>query len=501
MTKEEQDRQKLLYDKVCELEIEMSVSSKNNKYIEDIKKSAKLLLYRYALLVQIKDIRKKRGKIEDRIARIHQLQTQSMRGRILSPREQEAINNIHEDETLHEKIAEDYDNKKEIYNDDRIVYLGMDENLENIFYKYPDLFAPYMKVTEKNVEGLKRFLDDAHNFDKDSMKREEILKANSDRYDDEIIDFELGIYFDDDDEKEFKAYKEYKTEIQSSKLDLLEKKVEAMAKIEPLIKEETKKEEIEEVVSLDDVVEYTESHSDVYAEDRLKDLNAEKEDFLQEEEQKIKTNIEKNRINTSDDVIFKSNASTFEKTVKAIKDKLELKARLEEAALGKVVDLSRNYYDEELSKCSLDTDEDIDKIDMDLTNDIYELGIILLLKNKVDFETEMKKKKKHNVDPDSDDAIKVLLDQIYQIGMQYKLFPGFCFNDTKEYDPERVIAEIKSFDGKNYIPLELSELYRATTLHTFTIDDIKKKYEDMYHFDSNKEETNVEEDEKEAMDM
>lgn len=495
MTKEEQDKLKLLYDKVCELEVEMSVSSKNNKYIEDIKKSSKLLLYRYALLVQIKDIRKKRGKIEDRISRINQLQNQSMRGRLLTERELQAIHEIGNDESLHEKIAEEYDNKKEIYNDNRIVYLGMDENLENIFFKYQDLFSPYMKVTDKNVEGLKRFLDDAHNFDKDSMKREEILKANSDRYDDEIIDFEIGIIFDDPNEKEEKDIIKFKSDVTSTKLDLLEKKIELMSGVTEEKVEEKKNVEDAEVVSLEDEVERNDAHTDVYVSDKLRDLNVEKVDFLEEEENKIASSIKKNRIDTSDDAIFKSNASSFEKTIKSIKDKLELKKRLELEALGKVVDVSRNYYDELIEKNELESDEEIDKIDMDVTNDIYELGIILLLKNKLDFETEMKKKKKGNDDPADDEAIKVLLDQIYQIGMQYKLFPGFCFNDTKEFDPEKVIAEIKSFDGKNYVPLELSELYRATTLHTFTIDDIKKKYEEMYHFDITKEEQTTEENE------
>lgn len=496
MTKEEQDKLKLLYDRVCELEVEMSVSSKNNKYIEDIKKSSKLLLYRYALLVQIKDIRKKRGKIEDRISRINQLQNQSMRGRLLTARELQAINEIGNDESLHEKIAEEYDNKKELYNDNRIVYLGMDENLENIFFKYQDLFSPYMKVTDKNVEGLKRFLDDAHNFDKDSMKKEEILKANLDRYDDEIIDFEIGIIFDDPNEKEEKDNKEFKSDVTSTKLDLLEKKIELMSGITEEEKEEEKKtEDDDEVVSLEDEVERNDAHTDVYVSDKLRDLNVEKVDFLEEEENRIASSIKKNRIDTSDDAIFKSNASSFEKTIKSIKDKLELKKRLETEALGKVSDVSRNYYDELIEKNALDSDEEIDRIDMDVTNDIYELGIILLLKNKLDFETEMKKKKKGNTDPADDEAIKVLLDQIYQIGMQYKLFPGFCFNDTKEYDPEKVIAEIKSFDGKNYVPLELSELYRATTLHTFTIDDIKKKYEDMYHLDMTSKEQTTEENE------
>ena len=150
---------KLIREKVNEIEEEMSVSTKNNIYFEDIKKSRKLLVYRYALLLQIKDLARMRSKISTRVEKIKHLKSQSARGRILTEREQEAIYNLKNDIRKREDIIELYDDKKGLYSDKRLAYYGIDDMLINTFIKHAEEFYPFFEVTEKNVYSLKNTLD------------------------------------------------------------------------------------------------------------------------------------------------------------------------------------------------------------------------------------------------------------------------------------------------------------------------------------------------------
>lgn len=503
---------KELYNKVCELEDEMSVTTKNNVYIDDLLKSRRLLLYRYALLLQIKDMRTYRRKVETRIARINTLKGQAARGRMLTKRESEAISKINVDIRKQEEIVESYDNKKEIYSDKRIAYYGMDDDLISIIYKYSYEFEPYFIVNEKNVLELKRQLDESNNI-KDNMNETEILSANQERYGDEIVEFELGIILNTKEEIDVNKVDKKLTSVNLTVNDVDKKIKNDLENYARDITEDELSEEIENALDLkasddknssdnetkkynyfngynlykedmdeiifdsieaeveNDIAMENEKNSDeaqkLLEEDFSKEKEFEDDNFLKDEEENIKDNLESKKIVLTDEEVFKHSAT--KKNEETIKDKLKLKEKLENYINQFGNDMTREYYNNEIRNTSLEDDEIILDIDNKLYLDIYQLGILFYIDQLIS------KKKTDGSDPYD---IKVLINKLYQLKMEYKLFPGMCFSDTEEFKPEDIIDAIKTYATD--ANLDATEMFRIANIFTFSASDIKKKYREMY---------------------
>lgn len=497
---------KELRDIIYELEDEMSVSTRNNLYNDDIRKSKKLLLYRYALLLQIKDIRKVRRKIETRIDRINSLKSLGARGRILTPRESQAIKEIEVDVRKREDIVEIYDNKKEVYSDKRLAYYGFDDELEEVFFKHQTEFDPFFEVNEKNVADLKRQLDEGHKF-KNDLSADEILALNEERYGDEIVDFELGIIFDAEDKTEI-TIKENENETNNNadnenQEDVPEEYVylDNILKLEEDIENKETTEEKEELYnyyngynlykepmkkiildSIDDEIandiaseskNISETSKSLLEEDFDKFKNS-KEDFLDEENKTIEDNVANKKIVVTDDAIFSKSSQV--KTKKLVKDKIILKEKLENYINRKGNDMTREFYNNEIRNNDLDDQMTLDELDKKLNLDLYILGILYQIDKKIS-------KLKNSDDPDTE-AIKVLINNLYQVNMEYKLYPGYCFESVSEYLPETIVEDIRNFDDEN-TKLDVQELYRAAISFTISAEDVKKKYREMYGLDKN----------------
>ena len=305
-----------------------------------------------------------------------------------------------------------------------------------------------------------------HNFNHDKMNKEEIVVLNTNRYGDEIVDFELGINFSDEVVPQIVEFtiESVKPKFQTpnkSKLELLESKIEG-------ILNEKSKINLEEKLEKDNFI-MTESGELIDANKAI--IESKSKDEVKKEDSLSKAkNI--NDLSSSKYAI---------KTVKSIKDKILLKDRLEEYINNKEnVDVARDDYNNLLIKCDLSNDEEVYKLELLLTNDIYQLGILMMLKDELkELEKKANQRKNRKNKTQFEDMISKLSDEIQQLMMQYNCFPGHSFNDVKEYNPEKVEDALKKF-MKDSTSLDLTNMYKAAIDFTFTSEGVRKKYEEFY---------------------
>ncbi|MCQ2978723.1 MAG: hypothetical protein MJ245_02895 [Clostridia bacterium] len=502
---------KSLREKIFELEDELSVSTRTNIYADDIRKSKRLLLYRYGCLLQIKDLAEIRRKISARIERINNLKSLSARGRILTKREQEAVKKINIDERKREEFVEKYDNKKEIYSDKRLAYYGFDDELCDVFFKHSQDFELYMDVNEKNVFDLKEALDSSHNF-KENLSDEEILSLNEERYGDEIVDFELGINLGDFNDKDIKQ----DVVVEINELSDLASEIEKMEKLdrdEQIKTNVPSKSKISFDIDFNDenqLYNYNNGYNlynkpmkkieldsidkeiedDISSDNKVVSLISEhllEEDFIDEDDKEI---ILDNKIKFTDLDIF-DNKNVTEKTLADVKKKIDLKNKLEEYINYRGNDYAREYYNNEIRNRLKLESTDYNELDKKLTLDLYELGILYDIDKKI-------KRMKDESDGD-DEAINILINKLYQINMQYKVFPGFCFDDVNEYKPDKVIASLKEFDN-TFNDITEQDIYSSAITYTISADEIKSRLRKMYGLDKTNENQDEENNEIDNLD-